>query len=290
MRVSAIIPVYNEEKVVKNCLDSLKKQTIDCEAIIVDDGSTDSSAGFANCRQNHQGPGAARNLGAAKATGDVLVFVDADMEFEPDFIEKLIDPITTLPDGKQVIGTYSTDEFLLNKDKPFARCWNQNFGRSIEKMDPRGYSTKATGIYKLLKNILEKFEGKRAGEEKNRVFRAILREKFLSVGGFDVNVGYTDDWSLSQKLNDFPAVAKGAIYYHRSPDNLPEIWRQARWYGKNEFLTKNIVRRIYNLVRYFPPLTLLYIFNPTFFVFKIVFNTAVFTSVVLSFFGEQKAR
>ncbi len=290
MKVSVIIPVYNEKEVIGNCLASLEKQTVEREVIVVDDGSTDGSASYAQYKQQHLGPGAAKNLGASKAKGEILVFVDADMEFEPDFITKLIDPIATLPDGKRVIGTYSTDEFLLNKDKPFARCWNQNFGRSIEKMDPRGYSTKATGIYKLLKNILEKFEGKKAGEENNRVFRAILKEKFLSVGGFDVNVGYTDDWSLSQKLNDFPAVAEGAIYYHRSPDNLPEIWRQARWYGKNEFLTKNIVRRIYNLVRYFPPLTLLYIFNPTFFVFKIVFNTAVFTSVVLSFFGEQKAR
>lgn len=285
MKISVIVSVFNEIKVLGNCLDSLKRQTIPLEVIVVDDGSTDGSDKYATYKQTHLGPGAARNLGASKATGDVLVFVDADMEFAPDFIEKLVKPI-----NKTIIGTYSTEEFLLNKDKPLARCWNKNFGRSHEKMEARGYAKKATGFYKFLKDLLEKFEGKKAGEEKNRVFRAILKEKFIAVGGFDTKVGYTDDWSLSQKLNAFPAVAAGAIYYHRSPDNLPEIWKQARWFGKNEFLTRNIIRKIYNLFRYCPFLALFYVYDPTFFVFKIVFNTAVFTSVVLSFFGEPKSR
>ncbi len=285
MKVSVIIPVYNEIAVIENCLESLKKQTVPLEIIVVDDGSTDGSEKFATLKQKHLGPGAARNFGASKATGDILVFVDADMEFEPDFIEKLVAPI-----GSKIIGTYSINEFLLNKDKPLARCWNLNFGRSVEKTEARGYAKKATGLYKILKDLLEKFEGKRAEEERNRVFRAILKEKFLSVGGFDATVGYTDDWSLSQKLDDFPAVAKGATYYHRSPDNFPEIWKQARWYGKNEFLTRNLVRKFYNLFRYFPLWSIRYIYDPTYFIFKVVFNTAVFTSVVFSFFGEAKSR
>ncbi|MCL4397621.1 glycosyltransferase family 2 protein [Patescibacteria group bacterium] len=284
MTVSVIIPIFNEEEVIGNCLASLAKQTIPLEIIVVDDGSTDGSVKYATYKQSHKGPGAARNFGASKAKGDILVFVDADMEFAPDFVEKLIAPIVS---GK-AIGTYSEDEYLLNKDKPLARYWNLNFGRSVDKMDPRGYAAKATGLYKFGKTLLEKLEGEKADEERNKVFRAILREKFLSMGGFDTNVGYTDDWTIAEKLNAYPVAAKGAVYYHRSPDTLPEIWKQARWFGKNEFLTKNIIRRIYNLFRYCPFWAVLKLPDWQFFIFKLVFNGAVETSVLLSFFGEKK--
>lgn len=287
MKISVVIPVYNEAKVIAGCLASLKKQTVtkDLEIIVVDDESTDGSEKFATLRQKHQGPGAARNLGAKKARGDILVFVDADMEFASDFIEKLVAPIKGA-----VVGTYSTQEYLLNKDQPIARLWNQSFGRSCEKMEPRGYASKPNAFYRLCKSLLEKIEGKKAGEGKNKVFRAILRAKFLSVGGFDTSVGYTDDWSLSDKLSAFPVAVDDAIYYHRSPETLSEVWQQARWYGKNEFLTRNLLRKVYNLLRYLPLWAIFQITSPRFFLFKLVFNTAVFTSVFLSFFGEQKYR
>ncbi len=285
MKISVIIPVYNEVTVIEKCLDSLKKQTVPVEIIVVDDGSTDGSDKFATLKQVHLGPGAARNLGASKAHEDILVFVDADMEFTPTFIENLCRLIKG-----DVLGTYSTQEFLLNKDKPIARYWNLNFGRSVEKMDPRGYATKPKGLYKFAKNILEKFEEKKANEDQNKVFRAISKEKFLSVGGFSPNLGYTDDWSVSDKLKAYPVAVNDAVYYHRSPETYPEVWHQARWFGKNEFLTKNLIRRLYNLFRYFPLWAIFKIFDPGFFAFKLVFNSAVFTSVLLSFIGEQKNR
>ena len=87
MKVSVIIPVYNEEKVIGDCLDSLAKQTYkDLEIIVVDDGSTDNTFGVISkfqtpnyklqiLKQHHLGPGIARNLGAKHATGQTLVFV-----------------------------------------------------------------------------------------------------------------------------------------------------------------------------------------------------------------------
>ena len=252
MKYSVIIPVYNEITVINNCLESLKKQTVarNMEIIVVDDGSTDETLKIVRTfdninvlRQNHNGPGAARNLGASKAQGQILIFVDADMEFASDFIEKLCKPIKN-----GTIGTYSTQEFLLNKENTVARYWNLNFGRSVVKMDPRGYSTKPGGLYKTGKRVLEIIEGKRAHEEKNKVFRAILKDKFNSVGGFDPKVGYTDDWTVSEKLGSYPMAVTDAVYYHRSPETYTEVWQQARWFGKNEFLTKNLIRRMYNLI------------------------------------------
>lgn len=285
IKYSIIIPVYNEIAVIQNCLESLKKQTVvsEMEIIVIDDGSTDGSDKFATYKQSHKGPGAARNFGASQSKGPTLVFVDADMEFAPDFIEKLCKPI-----DQDIIGTYSTQEFLLNKDKPLARYWNLNFGRSIEKMDPRGYAKKPTGLYKLGKEILEKLENKSANEEKNKVFRAILKSEFDKAGGFNTKVGYTDDWTIAEKLAKYPAAVNDAVYFHRSPQTYREVWKQARWFGKNEFLTKNIIRKVYNLVRYCPLMALAKLPDFEFVKFKLVFNTAVFTSVVRSFFNESK--
>lgn len=285
---SVILPVFNEEKVIGNCLASLAKQTVarEMEVIVVDDGSTDASASVTSnfqhptsnlifLKQNHKGPGSARNLGASKAKGKILVFVDADMEFEKDFVEKLTVPIrepvasqgVPLREGiLKTIGTFSKEEYLLNKENVWARLWNVNLGRRPEQMIPDNFG------------------------DTSPVFRAILKSEFEKAGGFDTSVGYTDDWSLSKKLGILAVAAPGAKYYHRNPDTLTEVWRQARWFGKNEFLTGSFVRKIYNLVRYCPLLATAKIFNFKFLIFKLAFNSAVFTSVLLSFVGERKTK
>lgn len=262
MKVSIIVPVYNEVAVIGNCIASLGKQTIKSEIIVVDDGSTDGSDKYATYKQDHKGPGSARNLGASKCKGEILVFVDADMEFEPDFIEKLVAPIIS---GK-AIGTFSKEEYLLNKDNVWARCWNLNLGRKAEKMHTDNYP------------------------DEQEVFRAIRKDYFDKADGFDTKIGYTDDWTISRKLGIKAIAAPGAKYYHMNPASLKEVWIQARWFGKNEFLTGNLVRKLFNLYRYCPLWAIFSLNNPNLFVFKVVYNSAVVVSVLLSFFGEQKAK
>ena len=109
MKVSVIIPTYNEEKDILNCLKSLYKQSVkNLEIIVVDDGSIDQTVELVQkekvklLKQSHLGTAQARNFGAANAHGEILVFVDADMTFDHKFIEKLIEPIQKL----KVIGTF----------------------------------------------------------------------------------------------------------------------------------------------------------------------------------------
>ena len=85
-KVSVIIPVYNVAVQLRRCLDSVAGQTLsDLEIICVDDGSTDESPEilaelaardrhFTVLTQANAGPGAARNLGLDRATGDYLIF------------------------------------------------------------------------------------------------------------------------------------------------------------------------------------------------------------------------
>src|SRR4030043_470501 len=149
--VAVVIPVYNEEKVIRNCLQSLQKQNYTpVEIIVVDDGSTDKTLKIIGnwkleignlilLKQNHLGPGPARNLGASKAKGEILVFVDADMTFDKDFIRDLVKPIL---EGK-TIGTFSKNEMVSNKDNPWSICWNINRNVPNDQMLPVSYPNEA---------------------------------------------------------------------------------------------------------------------------------------------------
>ncbi len=274
--VSIIIPVYNEEKVIADCLKSLKEQSWqNLEIIIVDDGSTDKSPqivkafGATLLGQKHKGPGPARNLGAKRAKGQILVFVDADMTFEKDFIKDLIAPIIE----DKTIGTFSKNEIVNNQDNTWSICWNINKNLPKERMIPKNYPDHAP------------------------VFRAILKSEFVKVRGFDTNGQYTDDWSLSRKLGRESSLAPGAYYYHSNPSSLAEVWKQARWIGKNEFISGSLLRQTRSLIIYSLPISLLVgIYksiirsNAQFIVFKLVYDFGTWVSVIRSFFGERKAR
>lgn len=86
-RFSILIPVFNRDAFIKECIDSIFSQTFnDFEIIAIDDGSTDKTpdvlksfgSRIKTCRQVNQGPDVARNLGASQATGEYLVFLDSD--------------------------------------------------------------------------------------------------------------------------------------------------------------------------------------------------------------------
>ena len=218
-KVSVVIPVYNEEAVIGDCLKSLEKQAYeDFEVIIIDDGSTDKTLDILSklqitsyklqiLKQKHKGPGAARNLGVKQARGEILVFVDADMTFDKDFLKKLTEPIRK----GEVIGTFSKEEYLANKANVWARCWNINRGLPPDRMHP------------------EKFP------DTQKVFRAITKSAFKKAGGFDEKAGYTDDWSLAKRLGAGAVVAPGAIFYHKNPETLNDVFIQSRWMAKRRY-------------------------------------------------------
>lgn len=100
--LSVIVPVYNVEKFINDCIDSILGQSYkNIELILVDDGSTDSSGEICDkycsvdkrvkvIHQNNKGCSAARNAGIANAKGNLIAFMDADDLIDQDMYEVLI--------------------------------------------------------------------------------------------------------------------------------------------------------------------------------------------------------
>lgn len=103
--ISIIIPVYNAEKYLKKCIDSILDQTYsNLEIIIVNDGSKDNSLDIINeyatkdsrikvCNKENGGVSSARNEGINKANGTYVMFIDADDYIEKDMLKKMYDCI-----------------------------------------------------------------------------------------------------------------------------------------------------------------------------------------------------
>jgi len=98
MKISVVVPAFNAEKYLGDCLASVLKQTRKPhEVIVVNDGSTDKTALIAkkydcmvlNCEEN-RGIGFARYFGAKSANGDYVAFLSADDAYSPDFITSML--------------------------------------------------------------------------------------------------------------------------------------------------------------------------------------------------------
>ena len=110
--VSVIVPVYNAKETLGECLSAIGNQVLNgipLEVIVVDDGSSDGTAAVATrftgvilVRQPNRGPAAARNAGARKASGDILLFTDADCVPAGNWITEMVGPFSDRSEERRV--------------------------------------------------------------------------------------------------------------------------------------------------------------------------------------------
>lgn len=182
-RISVIMPVYNAERLLGECLAALRaSEGADYELLVVDDSSTDRSreiAAAAGCRVipsgGRLGPAGARNRGVEAATGDILFFVDSDVMVRPDTLRRLAAAFGEDATLDGVIAVQAPAMRYRNPCSSYKNLWMYyTYVRRAGEDVPLFYTTAA----------------------------AIRRQAFLDSGGFDLN--YTnpnvEDTDFGQKL------------------------------------------------------------------------------------------
>ena len=165
VRLSIIVPAYNNCADLARCLSTLHAELPpDSELIVVDDASTDASPSVAAAHgaqvlrlEKNSGPGAARNLGAAQASGEVLLFVDADVVVAAGALDHVLHAFAADPALAALFGSYDDDP-------------------------------EAPSLVSRYRNLLHHFVHQ-AGETEAATFwaglGAVRRTVFFAVGGFD---------------------------------------------------------------------------------------------------------
>lgn len=206
--VSIIIPTYNEERTIGRVLESVLSQTVKCEVLVIDDGSTDKTRALVKeypvrliCT-SRGGPGHARNLGVKLSTGEIIAFIDADELIPPNFIEACLGHF----DEPNVVVVMPAVEFI---------CTETFWGRCFK-------------VYKL------------ATAPKIHTTAKVLRKAFYEeVGGFDCSLIRFQDHDLILRMKK-TAKARGykftiepsvATHHVEEATTLGEMFRHAVLYG-----------------------------------------------------------
>lgn len=161
-KFSIIIPVYNVEQYIKECLDSVFNQTFkDYEVIVVNDGTEDNSMDIVNnydvkiINQKNSGLSAARNNGLKKATGEYILFLDSDDYLDKKLLEKISEVLDNSPDliRYQVREVFDTDS--SSKDYPEKEFNNLNGVEAFGKI-AKYHFVEPASLYFIKKEFYEK--------------------------------------------------------------------------------------------------------------------------------------
>ena len=231
--ISVIIPSYNSEKTIGNCIKALQAQSIKnyevvdkegstayisqkFEIIVVDDGSIDKTAdivkSFKNVKffkRSHKGPASARNFGAKMARGEILLFTDSDCEPDSNWIAEMAEPFK----DKLIVGvsgTYRTRQIEIIAR--FAQYEIEERHAKMAKMKSIDFIGTFSAGYR--KDIFEKFGG--------------FDESFSTSAGEDPELSFR-----MAEAGHRMVFAPKAFVYHIHPNTpykyLRQKYRNAYW-------------------------------------------------------------
>jgi len=182
-KISVIIPAHNSGATISECLKAVRCSggAVPDEVVVADDHSADGTRGMAAAAQvtvlplpRRSGAAIARNEGARASGGDILVFVDADVVPEENWLSEILASFRERPDVDAVQGVYSINcpaVSLFGLARNYYKCYNAS---KLEN------GTLISGI--------------------NSYCFAVRREAFEEVGGFDPRAERTEDVDLGRRL------------------------------------------------------------------------------------------
>ena len=217
--ISVIVPVFNTEKYIEKCIESILNQTYkNIEVLLIDDGSFDMSGSICDeyakkdnriivIHQNNKGVSFARNIGLKLALGKWITFVDSDDWLEKDYFNEMI----AISKNYKNIGVIVTN---------LTRCFDD---RKFEPMYKMG-DIKIYNKYDALKNII------RSNLFGWEVAATFYEKKCLNKIKFNVSCKYGEDFIFkwlqirNSNLNILYIPLKGYNYFYRqnSSINLPD--------------------------------------------------------------------
>lgn len=256
--VSIIVPVYNTEKYIRNCLKSIQEQTYsDIEVILINDGSTDDSgkicdsfseidSRFKVFHIKNSGVSKARNIGIAEASGKYVVFVDSDDWLEADFCSQMVKGAEENSAQLVICGNYN----------------ESSYGSSARSVFPgdaffEGKAYENDILIPTMGLICEKLKNPAKLDKLTPVWaRMYLRDKIISNG-----IQFIDLYKLpSECLQfniDYCMVSNNALYidkamYHYRRNNTVSVTKPYRnnlinkWQWWYEYIRKEILEKKYS--------------------------------------------
>jgi GT2 family glycosyltransferase len=217
-RVSVVVCAHNAAATIGDCLASLDRLTYpDVEVIVVDDGSRDGTSGIAKQYPRARvidipngGLSAARNVGLARASGEIVAYTDADVVVDPDWLTYLVQPMLR----SEAVGSGGPN--VVPPDDPWmAQCVARSPGGPTHVL--------------LDDHVAEHVPGC------NMAFR---REALEAIGGFTpIYLRAGDDVDVCWRLQARGwriGFAPSALVWHRHRSSLRAYWRQQVGYGEGE--------------------------------------------------------
>ncbi len=217
-RISVVVCAYNAADTLEDCVTSLEKLTYpDYDIIVVNDGSTDRTSEIARAHSRvrvidtpNRGLSAARNVGLAEATGEVVAYTDADARVDRDWLTFLVQPFLT----SDVVGSGGPN-VVPDDDPPMAQCIARAPGEPTHVL--------------LDDRIAEHVPGC------NMAFR---REALLAIGAFNpIYLRAGDDVDVCWRMQARGwriGFAGAALVWHHHRSSIRAYWRQQIGYGEGE--------------------------------------------------------
>ncbi len=216
--ISVVIPIYNTEKYLHECLQSVQDQTFtDFEVVMVNDGSTDTSADIASqfsradsrfrlVNKPNDGPSAARNKGIEESKGEYIVFLDSDDTLHPDALKILISALEDCP-GSDIVITevIQTQIPCFKTNLPFRQVLSED----------------------LLKDTLYQ----KAGTNNSATGYLVKKDTILKTGLFTEGIFY-EDLELFPRLMERSrkvAISRNILFFYRTTsDSRTQKWTPRR--------------------------------------------------------------